>query len=434
MGSSQSQCVDNDHQWQDLLITGYLRHTDKCNVIQDIILLCIAYFYHNDRILFYLANNHSIPLSFKFRQPRQCYYRNLNTSDAGNIFIYELNTITKTDSTTLYQSKWRIDSSSLCTARNIKLPNSISKKIASKYKSHCKSNKTKLSLCNRYMIIFKRPSGSWNKTDLNKDDKRSFAIAFDEMELTKSMLEGINDVQTIIGFKWDLPNLPVIHSEFVYSQHYGLLAVGGVYPVKNLPSCNKIYCLSFDDESYFKQNKHWKWTEIADMRSTNIPAAVIMLSDTQLFIFRSSAESEVIDLETQQSEFIDHALDRDGGTRSLGILPGICAGDENKIFIVDCNIMLMYDIGNSNSLEHSKGYKFRSDPLLNVEQVSPAVWLEDNELFVATGEEILYSLDLRKDSIVWKRKPLVLSWGKDWDGESCRQIECVLSGYRVVSS
>ena len=294
---------DEEFSYKEMLVYGYMRDLEQ-SLFDDIIIpidvihICLKYFSHNEVLLIHLPISLGVPLCVKARN---------NFYSQHRLRIFELNNIVSKnhiqDSTRLTTDLWRMEKASLTFKQNIKLPPIVTAKLNQAYNKYYRfdikseeggniDNYYKHGDTDTYSIIFNRGSGHQTET-ASVWNKKCYAIAFNDRELYKS------DLSTIVGFKYSLPTCKRELSQLLYSERYGLIAVGGGISIYNLSFRNKHF--------YAQDKKQWKWLSFGHLQARRKDFSTVMLDAKRLMVVGGDsrvrdANSELIDLSGHRNE------------------------------------------------------------------------------------------------------------------------------------
>eukprot|EP01083_Nonionella_stella_P307127 1078413_1 len=229
------------------LVTAYIKHIDTTVLADEYIIpqlvveLCLRYYYPST-IMIWL--NH-IPGSSMSSDTEPIYITDINSIDKHwTCSFHDLHP--NTPSNTTHSAWWNMYCNAVCFPKNAThcLPKHITDSIAHYYDHH--TTDTLYPNCQSYHILFK--SGGLVNNQHATDNCN--AIIFNDMELQKPT------GSKITCFNWHLPSLPlqVYGNNFVYSDVYGLLSIGGIVDGLYLSG---FYNLSFDNVSVIDND--WKW-------------------------------------------------------------------------------------------------------------------------------------------------------------------------------
>ena len=272
----------------------------------DVTHIIYKYFSHNEIFLIYLPSQNQTPVCVKVRNNYYSQHKmriyELNPPDIENDWRH--NNFGRSNglqsSTEFGDSLWRIQGSSLCMKQSIKLPKIVTNKINTAYNkfyrfdTHSKEGQKNYYKydSDTYTIIFNRGLGHRHETS-SVWDKKCYAMVFNDREMYKS------DTSSIIGFKYSLPTCKRELSQLLYSDRYGLIAVGGGI---------SIYNLSFRNRDFHSQNKkQWKWLSFGHLQARRKDFSCVMLDAKRLMVVGGDsrprfANSELIDLSGHRNE------------------------------------------------------------------------------------------------------------------------------------
>eukprot|EP01083_Nonionella_stella_P306038 1070073_1 len=295
--------------YKEVLVYGYIRiHSEELlpNIIIpiDICHISLRYFSHNEIFLIHFPIGTLDPLCIKVRSDFYTQH---------TMKIYELSSNQQHEVTAFVDDKWRIRESSLTFKQSIQLPPVITTKLNAAYNKYYRFHNVAADYypnasTDTYSIVFNRGDGHESSKEAMWN-KKCYAIAFNAREFHK------NDTSSIVGFKYALPNCKRELSQLLYSDRYGLIAVGGGI---------SIYNLSFRNEQFYKQDrKTWKWLSFGHLQSRRKQFSTVMLDAKRLLVVggdkRSDPKSELIDLSGHRNKRTT-VTDCNGSRRKCGIM------------------------------------------------------------------------------------------------------------------
>ena len=370
----------------ELLVEGYISQIEKqfdrdVIIPTSIIELCLQFYKYDQQIIYHVLQQRrkqSIHRSIDGGRSRKDIFMSTLTTnhqhqqqqqcECWSSKIYPINE----ESSAEIDDFGTTRNGGVAVQKNIKLPSNLIEKITEKYKNIF--NDTLSHISGEFDVIF-TSDGNFG----------SSAVFFDTAQFANNAME-------ITGIYWKLPSHRVTLSDVTYSKQHGLIAMGS--PPSNNPAQLLLNEYINGDE--------WKWHYWSPPHTQRNGWPSIMTFETDdnkeklisLGGYKFGSSCQIYDFEQNEwTQCKDMLFSR--------YRIGKCYDKNEKI---------IYTVGGSGDSKSAEYYDLSKNtwfalPKTNALHANyPAVWKEDNMLYVASmKKQICDCVDLRENTTQWSR-------------------------------